>query len=255
MIPAECYSTTTATQALPTDAATSCAFGDVQSTKTLLLFGDSQAAMWVPTLNTAGQELGWKIVFVARTGCGPWINILNEGTVACNDWVRGEIALINQLKPQVVVPEGLTVATLSNGKYPSNDQFDNSLQAMVKAVAPSHAKVLFFQEIPQFYTNLTSATPESCLTIHISSLKSCELTLKEIGTLGTEAGIETVAKREHLEVVPIQELFCGRVRCDVFVKSPGKDHLVYQDWAHMNATYAAWIGRATSQLLEKYLPN
>jgi len=255
MIPSECYSTTTAAQSLPTDAATACAFGDKQAPKTMLLFGDSQAAMWLPTLNIAGQILHWKVVFVARTGCGPWINIANEGTSACNDWVRGEIALANQLKPQVVIPDGLTIATLSDGKYPTNLQFESSLQSMVKALEPSGAKVLFFQEIPQFYTNLTSATPESCLTVHASSIENCELTVKEIKTLGTSVGIAAISSYDHLDTVPIRELFCGRVRCDVFVSGPGKTHLVYQDWAHMNTTYATWIGRATSQLLAKYLPS
>jgi hypothetical protein len=255
MIPAACYSKTAAAQALPTNAATTCAFGDKAATKTLLLFGDSQAAMWLPALNIAGQILHWKVVFVAKAGCGPWINIANEGTSACNNWVHGEIALANQLKPQVVVPEGLTIATLSDGKYPTNLQFESSLQSMVTALAPSKTKVLFFQEIPQFYTNLTSATPESCLTIHTSSIEKCELTIKEIKTLGTSVGIAAIASYDHLDTVPIRELFCGRVRCDLFVNSPGKSHLVYQDWAHMNATYATWIGRATAQLLAKYLPS
>lgn len=254
-IPAPCYSTTSAAQPLPTSAATTCAFGDKAAAKTLFLFGDSQAAMWLPALNIAGQILGWKIVFVAKTGCGPWIDLAGEGSSACNNWVHGEIALANQLKPQVVVPEGLTIATLSNGSYPSTIQFETTIQSMVTALKPSGAKVLFFQEIPQFYSNLTSATPESCLTVHVSSIESCELTVKEISTIGTTVGIAAVAGLDHLDVVPVREFFCGRVRCDVFVSSPGKSHLVYQDWAHMNATYSAWIGRATAQLLAGYLPK
>jgi SGNH domain (fused to AT3 domains) len=254
-IPSQCYPTSTGAQTLPTDAATACAFGDVTATKTIFLFGDSQAAMWLPALNVAGEMLQWKIVFVARTGCGPWINLAGEGTSACNAWVRGEIALANQLKPQVVIPDGLTVATMSNNQYPTTPQFETSLQSMVKALAPSQSKILFFQEIPQFYSNLTSATPESCLTVHSSSIEGCELTVKEIKTLQTAVGLEAVAKEDHLQMVPIRELFCGTKLCDVFVKSPGETHLVYQDWAHMNATYSAWIGRATAQLLATYLPG
>jgi hypothetical protein len=220
----------------------------------MLLFGDSQAASWLPALNIAGQDLQWKVVFVAKPGCGPWINLPHEGSTACNEWVHEEIALANTLKPQVVIPDGLTVATLSDNQYPTTLQFESSIQSMVTALAPSHAKVLFFQEVPQFYSNLTSATPESCLTVHTSSIESCELTVKEIKTLGTAVGIAAIAAYDHLATVPIRELFCGRVRCDVFVNSPGESHLVYQDWAHMNGTYATWIGRATAQLLEKFLP-
>jgi hypothetical protein len=126
---------------------------------------------------------------------------------------------------------------------------------MVTALAPSHATVLFFQEIPQFYSNFTSATPESCLTVHTSSIENCELIVKEIETLGTTAGIAAIAADDQLDTVPIRESFCGRARCDVSVNSPGESPLVYQDWAHMNATYAAWIGRATARLLAKSLPD
>ena len=126
---------------------------------------------------------------------------------------------------------------------------------MVDGLKPSHAKILFFQEIPQFYSSFTSATPESCLTIHISSITNCEVTVKQVKNLANEIALGDIAKYDHLDMVPIRELFCGKVRCDVFVNSPGASHLVYQDWAHMNATYSAWIGVATGQLLSKYLPK
>lgn len=255
MIPSPCYSLSTGAQPLPANAGTTCAFGDQASTKTLLLFGDSQAAMWLPALNIAGEMLRWKVVFLAKTGCGPWINLADEGTSACNEWVRGEIAIANQLKPQVVVPDGLTIATMRNGRYPTADQFETSIQSMVTALAPSHAKILFFQEIPQFYSYFTSATPEACLTIHTSSIESCELTVKELKGVATTVGLAAIAAVDHLETVPTSEFFCGHVRCDVFVDSPGESHLVYQDWAHMNATYSAWIGRATAQLLATYLSS
>jgi hypothetical protein len=255
MIPSECYPTTSATQTVPSNAGTVCAFGDKTATKTILLFGDSQAAMWLPAFNIAGEMLKWKVVFVARTGCGPWVNVANEGTSACNAWVHGEIALANQLKPQVVIPDGLTIAELSNGQYPSFSQFKGSIQTMVKGLAPSGAQVLFIQEIPQFYSSLTPATPESCLTIHATSVESCELTVKEVKTIGTTVGLKAVAAADHLKTLPVREFFCGKLRCDTFVNSPGESHLVYQDWAHMNATYSAWIGRATAQLLAQYLPS
>jgi hypothetical protein len=257
MIPPACISFTAATKPLPSDAGTTCAFGDTAATRTIFLFGDSQASMWLPAFNIAGTILHWKIVFVAKDGCGPWISPVtsSEGSSACNQWVRGEIALENQLKPQVVVPVGLTLATLSNNQYPTTNQFVSEVQQMVQGIEPSHAKILLLQEIPQFYSYFTSATPQSCLTVHSSSIKNCELTIKQIKTIETTVGLNAVAVINHLETVPTRELFCGKVRCDVFVNSPHETHLVYQDWAHMNATYSAWIGPATAQLLAKYLPS
>jgi SGNH domain (fused to AT3 domains) len=257
MIPDECVNNSTAPTPLPSDVATTCAFGDRTATRTIFLFGDSQAQMWVPAFNVLGTMLQWKIVFIAKDGCGPWISPITsiEGSSACNQWVHGEIALANQLKPQVVIPVGLTIAELSNGQYPSMNEFLSEIQSMVSGLKPSHAQILLLQEIPQFYTSFTSATPESCLTIHVSSIENCEVTVKQVKDLADEIALGDIAKADHLDILPIRELFCGKVRCDVFVNSPGASHLVYQDWAHMNATYSAWIGNATGQLLSKYLPK
>jgi len=257
MIPSPCISSTEATKPLPTNAGKTCAFGDTKATKTLLLFGDSQASMWLPAFNVAGEMLRWKIIFLAKDGCGPWISPVtsNKGSSACFQWVRGEIDIANQLKPQVVVPVGLTLSLLSDNQYPSTSQFVYEVQSMVKAIAPSRSEILLLQEVPQFYSYFTSATPESCLTVHSSSIQSCELTVKQVKAIETNVGLSDVATSDHLETVPIRKLFCGKIRCDVFVNSPGESHLVYQDWAHMNATYSAWIGRATAQLLAKYLPR
>jgi len=255
MIPKKCLAYTPAAKPLPSNAGTTCAFGDTRATKTLLLFGDSQASMWFAAFNIAGEILHWKIVFLARDGCSPWIGPSTsiEGSSACNKWVRGEIAIANHLKPQVVVPVGLGPAELNDHKYPSTHQFELELQSMVKALAPSRAKVIFLQEIPQFYPYLTSTTPESCLTVHASSIQSCELTIKQVRSIEATVGLTEVAATDHLDTVPIRKLFCGSKRCVVFVDSPGESHLVYQDWAHMNATYSAWIGPATAQLIAKYL--
>jgi SGNH domain (fused to AT3 domains) len=257
MIPDECVNDSNTPMPLPSTISSMCVFGDKTATKTIFLFGDSQAQMWVPAFNVAGAMLHWRIVFVAKDGCGPWISPVTsaEGSAACNQWVHGEIALANQLKPQVVIPIGLTIAELSNGQYPSSDQFLAEIQSMVEGLKPSHAQILLFQEIPQFYSSFTSATPESCLTIHVSSITNCEVTVKEVKSQADEVALDTIAKYDHLDIVPIRELFCGKVRCDVFVNSPGATHLVYQDWAHMNATYSAWIGVATGELLSQYLPQ
>lgn len=119
IIPNECVNDSNTPTPLPATIASTCAFGDKTASKTVFLFGDSQAQMWVPAFNVAGTMLHWKIVFVAKDGCGPWISPVTtiEGSAACNQWVHGEIALANQLKPQVVIPIGLTIAELGNGHY------------------------------------------------------------------------------------------------------------------------------------------
>jgi len=72
---------------------------------------------------------------------------------------------VNQLIPQLVVLVGLSLSTQSNNQYPSMDQFVSEVQLTIHGLEPSHAKILLFQEIPQFYPYVASATPEGCLTL------------------------------------------------------------------------------------------
>jgi hypothetical protein len=97
MIPPACIAFTAALKPLPTNLGTTCSFSDTTATKTLMLFGDSQASMWLPAFNIAGELLHWKILLEAKDGCAPWISPVTsqQGSSACNDWVRGDCSRTN----------------------------------------------------------------------------------------------------------------------------------------------------------------
>ena len=46
-----------------------CEFGDVRSSTTVVLLGDSHAEHWLGGLDRAGRERGWKIVAMVKGGC------------------------------------------------------------------------------------------------------------------------------------------------------------------------------------------
>jgi peptidoglycan/LPS O-acetylase OafA/YrhL len=59
----DCWATTIETAKGP------CAFGDVTSSRTLVLFGDSHAEHWLGALDRYGKERGVKIVAMVKGGC------------------------------------------------------------------------------------------------------------------------------------------------------------------------------------------
>jgi hypothetical protein len=119
---------------------------------------------------------------------------------------------------------------------------------MIHGIEPSHANIVLLQEIPPFYPYFTSATPEGCLTIHSSAIQNYELMVKQVKTIETTVGLIAVATKDGLSTVPTRELFCGSVRCYVSM-TPPSSHLIYQNWAHMNAANSTWIGPALAQIL------
>jgi peptidoglycan/LPS O-acetylase OafA/YrhL len=59
----DCWATTVEDEKGP------CEFGDVHSSATLVLLGDSHAEHWLGGLDRAGRERGWKIVAMVKGGC------------------------------------------------------------------------------------------------------------------------------------------------------------------------------------------
>ena len=59
----ECWGTTVE------DVKGPCEFGDVRSSKTVVLLGDSHAEHWLGGLDRVGRERGWKIVAMVKGGC------------------------------------------------------------------------------------------------------------------------------------------------------------------------------------------
>jgi hypothetical protein len=67
VIPYECVTIATTPEPIPSSAASTSVFGDRGAARTILLFGDSRAQMWVPAFNVAGTILKWKIFLLRRT--------------------------------------------------------------------------------------------------------------------------------------------------------------------------------------------
>ncbi|MDR2538264.1 MAG: hypothetical protein LBC43_01270 [Bifidobacteriaceae bacterium] len=50
-----------------------CTFGDLSSSKTILLVGDSHAAHWLEAFDSAGRILGYKVILAAMEVCTPFL--------------------------------------------------------------------------------------------------------------------------------------------------------------------------------------
>jgi hypothetical protein len=255
MIPSACYATTTP-QVVTTsnDTATTCAFGTLNAnlSHTALVIGDSQAAMWIPAFQAFGLSSGWKFIFLGKVGCGPWLPPSGKGIASCTDSVKNMIAFANTLKPRYVIPTGLTLGW-GGSLYPTQTQFQNELVATINALSPSGAKILYFTEIPQFYSTISTSTPTSCLTLGATDITKCELTKTQLASLMTTKGLTAVSVAKKIPMVPTTKLFCGTIRCALYLPSSDGNHLIYSDGFHINAQFSAWISVAFGQVLAPYL--
>jgi peptidoglycan/LPS O-acetylase OafA/YrhL len=84
-----------------------CEFGKLDSTKTVVLYGDSHAAQWFPALNKLADEKGFKLINLTKSAC-PSIAVTRASVGAfqmknCEEWRSSAISRIAVMKPDLVI--------------------------------------------------------------------------------------------------------------------------------------------------------
>ena len=88
-----------------------CEYGDLTSDRTIVIYGDSHAAHWLPALDRIGRENKIKIVSLTKSAC-PSAEVIKEvdGQFAiddCQAFRDSSIDRIAQIKPIAVIATGL----------------------------------------------------------------------------------------------------------------------------------------------------
>jgi SGNH domain (fused to AT3 domains) len=233
-----------------------CAFGQTRASRTILLFGDSQAPMWFPALSNFASTHNWKLIMMAKAACPPWqgpstssYQLYGGLTVAnCAKRVQDEINVIIKLKPQITIPVGLDIFQ-PDGVQSTASQNSPAITRLIRALAPAHTKVLLFAPIPLFDSTVTQVSPTQCLSIRASDVKSCALTPTQIASSPIRVAIAEAARTNRTPLVDVLPLFCSSTLCPLFVTHQGQTYLIYQNQWHMNLAYSAFISTALAPLL------
>ncbi len=256
-----CYNTH-ATFVVPPSAGTLCAFGDTTAKRTMLLIGDSQAAMWSPTLRAYGVANKWKIVMLAKSGCGPWGDpnpssyiIFETLTVAqCNQWNTSVANWAKSTHPKVIVLVGRGYPLgADRDKTPVLATLKSEMSTEVKHLTPSHARLIVVSPIPRFTPYSDTYVPSDCESIP-GSIQKCNLSPTTL-IPGVELAAETYeAQHGAYKLALITPLLCTKKQCTIVTKDAGSIHLMYFDGSHVNSYWATWVLPAFSSILKPLLP-
>jgi len=224
-----------------------CTFGDTTSSTSVVLFGDSHAAMWFPAVDAAADALGWKLLTLTKATCPPldlpvFSPVLGRAFTECTQWRENVLARIAAVKPALVV---LGVARHYSDVYHFTvygPQWTAGLSAMVRAVRALGPQVLVLGPVPKPPFDVPG-----CLSVHLSDAPACTESRSQ-GINGAGMAAERAAVQgaggTYLDVAP---WFCTRRTCAVVVD----DLDVYRDDNHITRTYAAFLTPALQPELER----
>jgi peptidoglycan/LPS O-acetylase OafA/YrhL len=228
-----------------------CVFGATTSTRTVVLFGDSHAAMWFPAVDTAANARGWRLLNLTKATCPPFdIPIfspaLGRTFTECEIWRNNVLDRITAEHPALVI---LAVARHYEPVY-GFTAYDNAwlsyLAQMVTRLRALGSRVLMIGPVPK-----PPFVVPDCLSAHLTSAAACTFpvaqTISEAGEAAERAAV-TGAGGSYLDTQP---WFCAGPTCGVMV-----DNIeMWRDDNHISETYSAYLGHAMAAQIARVIPG
>jgi hypothetical protein len=237
---------------------TQCLWGDKKATVSIFLFGDSQAASWLPAFNQIGKAKHYKVYFLAEASCPPWEPIptsnftLSSGMKIdkCISIRSEEIHFANFIHPTIIVLAGDT-NEVGNGSWTTSAaDYESEMATVVSRLMPIHSKIVLLSEVPQY--NVTPAdpmTPATCLTVHGSDVIPCLLSPQSVLASGISQALIGTSEKFHVSLIDVLPLFCSSQLCPLTVETPAGTFLTHYDEYHMSKFYSKFISTALTQLM------
>jgi peptidoglycan/LPS O-acetylase OafA/YrhL len=240
-----------------------CVFGDVSSRTTVVLFGDSHAAMWFPAVDELANARHWRLVVWTKATCPP-VDItmvspdLGRTYFECDEWRTTVTSLIDGMHPYLVL---LGIAPNYDAPYDvvqDGPAWLSGLERSVRTLRSSGARVLVLGSIDS-----PDWVVPDCLSAHLDDVGACNVTPRDThdgpGLVGYDnAGIiaeRTAVVRGGGSFVDVKPWFCANTTCPVIVDNV----LVFRDNSHITVQYAEYlaplIGDEVDLALQKPRPG
>jgi peptidoglycan/LPS O-acetylase OafA/YrhL len=225
----------------------SCRFGDTASNTTVVLFGDSHAAMWFPAVNQAAQQYGWRLINWTKATCPPFplpitSPILGRTFTECDEWRANVLTQIGSIHPALVILGVARHYTNIYGFTPYSQVWLSGLGQEVSAIRATGAQVMVFGPVPKPPFDVPG-----CLSANLTNATACNVPVTVGLNEGGIASETTVVTGNGGTYVDTQPWFCTPSTCTVMVD----DLLVYRDDNHLTAAYAAFLTSVVGPAMQR----
>jgi peptidoglycan/LPS O-acetylase OafA/YrhL len=221
-----------------------CVFGDPHGTRTMVVYGDSHAAMWFSSFDLAASLAHWRLFYLGKGDCPAdalhygdppgWGPIRGQYT-PCDQWHRFAVARIHALRPDLVVitqefrgrPDGIVY---------SSAQWQQGLVNTVRMLDVPARHVVVLGNTP-----ILRQPAAECLSLHPSDVQSCSSPNAAFEAQYNRAERAAAAEvgAKYVSVLP---WFCSTICTPVIGK-----YVVYWDKYHITGSYGVYLARVVGQ--------
>lgn len=220
-----------------------CVYGKRNSNRKVVLFGDSHALQWGPTMIRLANEKGWRLTALIRQGC-PVAQVKFERW--CDNWRHNTMRrIVRRERPGLVV-----VSTATTGRYKVKDgsetlSRDESQSHLVEGMKKTlqrlrnmGARVIVIRD-----QHLAPSGTPTCVRRNIKRPnRNCSFRPDDRRDR-QDFDYRAARQVKQVRVLDPVPVFCPKRPCQVV----NNGLLMYRDGYHITATYARslapWLGR------------
>ncbi len=225
-----------------------CAYGDTNSSTTVVLLGDSHAAQWFPALDQVAKERRWKLVPVTKSACSVastfiYLPAIKRPYRECVSWRKAALDAVRQLRPAMVVMSSNGGGGLPIGATGDADEvWVAAWLESIRAVTMPATRLVLLLDTPWPQNDV-----QTCLSSHASDVSDCARpTSRAVSMPRRREMLAAAARSAGVDIVDPLPWFCTEDTCPAVVGNT----LVYRDASHITTTYAS----AVAPLLSARLP-
>jgi peptidoglycan/LPS O-acetylase OafA/YrhL len=143
-----------------------CPLGNPGSPKTLVIFGDSHAEMWLPALIPIAKQAGWRLIPIIKQGClaAWWRSSTGTEDKTCSAWYAWAASKVNSLRAGVVL--------IGADDVGDEAAWETSLRGTIVTFKSTGARVVLLGDAPHL-----PIAPTDCLLSPGATMQTCTFPL------------------------------------------------------------------------------
>lgn len=229
-----------------TTNARGCSYGETQSNRTYVLFGDSHAAQWFPALEKYTEEHNIHLITFTKSACPSLdLRILLRGSeyLNCAEWYKKVIAKINAINPDLIIISNYKESQKSVIAVDKKQEWKNGLQRTINHF-PKKTNVIVIGDTPSF-----ERAPAICLSENISSAEKCSFPRETLLDKGLAEAEKEVAIDNRKHYIDMNNYLCSSTTCGPIIGNI----LVYRDQHHLTTAFSKQLSDMLGNAIEAKL--
>jgi hypothetical protein len=230
-----------------------CTLGDPNGAGLMVVYGDSHALMWTPTLDALARSEHMRLVVLGKLGCpAAQVTVLQPAGVGlppgpdtqCDRWHTWAIRWINRHRPELLVVSQadyyrLPVADVTPSKSFSSAQWQAAMEGLFRSLTVPKRSTVVLGSTPI----LAQAGPV-CLAAHPDEVQACSSPARDaVPKLGTAD--RRAALHSHVGYVDTTPWFCSST-CTAII---GPYEVYDSTGTHISGVWAKYLQNVVADAL------